>query len=223
VTAPMQRALAPRWPWVLPALVSGLVTGVLVLVLNFAIAGEWSEFPRVRVASPGPPVARSASPTTARPALMLAPDGLGLVGFGQPAQTVVATLTSQLGPAEEDADQPCDNDPAVHSRWVRWADLSIRLDADGFAGYIEGVHFPPGRAALDFATAEGLSPGDSAQRLRQIYGGSVRARTEPGKAGRPATEIFTIAGPQGGGVLSGVIEKQDNTATVTAIFAGDLC
>jgi hypothetical protein len=147
---------------------------------------------------------------------------LGLVGFGQPAQTVVATLTSRLGPAEEDAVQPCDNDPAVLSRWVRWADLSIRLDAHGFAGYIEGVHFPPGRAAVDLATAQGLSPGDSAERLRQLYRGSLRLRTQPGRAGRPSTEVFTISGRQGG-VLSGVIEQQGKSATVASIFAGEIC
>jgi hypothetical protein len=223
VTAPWHPKRAPRWVWALPALVSGLVTGVVVLALDFATGGDGSEFPRVRIASPDTSIASSAVPTTARPALTLAPDGLGLVGFGQPAQAVVATLTSRLGPAEEDADQPCENDPAVHSRWVRWADLSIRLDAHGFAGYIEGVHFPPGRAALDFATAQGLSPGDSAARLRQLYGGSVQVRTEPGRAGRPTTEIFTITGQRGGGVLSGVIEKQGKSATVFASFAGELC
>jgi hypothetical protein len=223
VIAPWHPKMASRWVWALPALVSGLVTGVLVLVLDFATGGEGSEFPRVRIASPSTSVASSAAPTTARPALTLASDGLWLVGFGQPAQAVVATMTSRLGPAEEDADQPCENDPAGHSRWVRWADLSIRLDAHGFAGYIEGVHFPPGRAAFDFATARGLSPGDSAARLRQLYGGSVRVRTEAGRAGRPATEIFTISGQRDGGVLSGVIEKQGNSATVTAIFAGELC
>jgi hypothetical protein len=207
----------------LPALASGLVTGLIVLALGLATGGDGSEFPRVRIASPSKSVASSVAPTTARPALTLAADGLGLVAFGQPASTVVATLTSRLGPAEEDADQPCENDPAVHSRWVRWADLSIRLDAQGFAGYIEGIHFPPGRKALDFATARGLSPGDSAERLGEIYRGSVRVRTEPGSAGRPATEIFTISGQPGGGALSGVIEKQGKSATVTAVFAGELC
>lgn len=223
MTARWQPKVASHWVWALPSLVSGLVTGVIVVSLDFATGGVGSEFPRVRIASPSTSGVSSGAPTTARPAITLAPDGLGLVGFGQPANAVVATLTSRLGPAEEDSDQPCEIDPAVHSRWVRWADLSVRLDAHGFAGYIEGVHFPPGRAALDFATAQGLSPGDSAERLRQLYRGSVRVRTEPGRAGRPATEIFTISGERDGEVVSGVIEKQGESATVTAIFAGELC
>ena len=223
MTARWPRNGALRWAWVWPALVSAFATGLLVLALDFATGGDGSEFPRARIASPNTSVASSATATTTQPALTLAPDGLGLVGFGQPARTVVATLTSRLGPAEEDADQPCVNDPAAHSRWVRWADLSIRLDANGFAGYIEGVHFPPGRQALDFATARGLSPGDSADRLRQLYRGSVRMRPEPRTPGRPATKLFTIGDPRDGGVLSGVVEQQGKSAVVTSIFAGRLC
>jgi hypothetical protein len=207
----------------MPALLSGLVTIGLVLALGVA-TGDESGLPRQRIGSPAAADATSAVPaTTAQQDLTLAADGLGSIDFGQPALTVVATLTTRVGPPDEDGVQPCENDATVTSRWVRWADLSIRLDADGFAAYIEGIHFPPGREALDFATARGLSPGDTAVRLHQLYRAAVRTRTEAGTAGRPAADIFTIAGRQGDDVLSAVVEHQDGAATVVAIFAGELC
>jgi hypothetical protein len=160
--------------------------------------------------------------TSDQPDITLEADGLGLVDFGQPADTVVATLIDRLGTPDENADQPCEHDPAAHSRWVRWADLSLRFGADGFAAYIEGIHFPPGRQALDFATTGGLSPGDSAERLHQIYGEQVSMRTESPTPGRPATAIFTISRRQDHRVISGVIEPA-KSGDVVSIFAGELC
>lgn len=211
----------PRWAWVLPAVVAGGVVLVVVLILVLAIGEDSDELPRQRVEPPAR-VVRSAAPTTIGPGITLEPQGLRAVTFGQPADDVVANLTRVLGAPEEDADQPCQDDPSRHSRWVRWADLSIRLAEQGFAGYIDGAHFPPGHAAFHFATNTGLSLGDSVDRLRQSYGDRVRVRTQPPSPGRPDTSIFTIhEGPDGD--LSGVIEGTGRSATVTSIFAGQLC
>jgi hypothetical protein len=105
-------------------------------------------------------------------------------------------------------------------QWVRWADLSVQFQADRFAVYIEGVHFPPGPVAFDFATTQGLSPGDSIGRLHHLYPATGSVRTPSPNPAHPATQTFSISGK--GGVISGVIEHESG-GTVTSIFAGQFC
>lgn len=212
-----------RWAWAPPAVVAGTGTVALLLVLGLFTGGDRPGLPRQRIGTPAPAPA-SPSPSAATDhAAVLQSDGLGLVDFGQPAAAVTATLIQRLGTPDENADEPCEKDPTTHSRWLRWADLTVRLDKDAFAAYIEGVHFPPGRAALDFATAHGLSPGDSAQRLQRLYGASVTTRTASPAPGRAPSATFTIAGTTGGSAISGVIEPPGPAGIVVAIFAGEFC
>jgi hypothetical protein len=105
-------------------------------------------------------------------------------------------------------------------QWVRWADLSVQFQADRFAVYVEGVHFPPGPVAFDFATTQGLSPGDSIGRLHHLYPATGSVRTPSPNPAHPATQTFSISGK--GGVISGVIEHESG-GTVTSIFAGQFC
>ena len=98
----------------------------------------------------------------------------------------------------------------------------MKFSTEAFVGYIEGVHFPPGSAALDFSTAKGLSPGDSVGRLHQLYG-PVPIRQDAPRPGQIATKLFTISGDRTSDKLSGVLEAQGNKTVVTAIFAGELC
>jgi hypothetical protein len=72
------------------------------------------------------------------------------------------------------------------------------------------------------STAKGLSPGDTVDRLRQLYG-PVPIRQETPQPGRIATKVFTVSDDRANDQLSGVLEGQDNKAVVTASFAGELC
>ena len=96
------------------------------------------------------------------------------------------------------------------------------FSTEAFVGYIEGIHFPPGSPALDFSTAKGLSPGDTVDRLHQLYG-PVPIRQDTPSPGQIATKLFTISDDRTSDKLSGVLEDQGDKTVVTAIFAGELC
>ena len=213
-----------RPAWLVPALVSGAATLVAVTVLNLVLADDSDGLVRRRVDPPVP----TSSPTTTVPdaavsgTIQLQPDGLDVVDFGQPADQVIALLSKRFGRPDEDAAQPCQNQATGQSRWIRWADLSAIFSTTTFVGYIEGVHFPPGRPALDFSTAKGLSPGDTVDRLRRLYG-PVPIRPEAPRPGQVPTKLFTISADRTSGKLSGVLEDHGNETVVAAIFAGRLC
>jgi hypothetical protein len=213
--------------WLLPAAGAAGLTLVVVLVLRLVVGNDADSLSRRRVDLPAGTSSRltgsggSTGATTPDPGVTLAADGLGLVRFGQPADTVVPLLTRALGTPDEDGDQPCQGDPAVVSRWVRWADLSIRLTTAGFAGYIDGVHVPPGRAPFRFATARGLALGDPVDALHQAYGDTVPLRAATPGPGQPPAAVFRVTGRDG--TLSGVVEGTGGSATVVSVFAGDLC
>jgi hypothetical protein len=226
-------ALSPRWVWVWPAVIAAAVTVLVVLVLRLVLEDDADEdveaLPRspatsgsVAVPSSPPTASPTWSPEEARSRLHLQGDGLDMVGFGASQLDVVRTLTDVLGAPDEEGDQPCDGHPEVQSHWLRWADLSVRFDADTFVGYIEGVHFPPGSAAVDLGTRQGLSPGDSLDRARQLYG-ELPLRHQAPTPGQVAAELFRVADPPGQGPLFGVVEGAGTESQVIAIFAGDLC
>jgi hypothetical protein len=218
--------LRARWhpAWLMPALVSAAATLVAVTVLNLVLGDDSDGLDRHRTDAP---VAASSPATTGPdPAISspvhLQPDGLDVVDFGQPPDDVTALLSRRLGRPDEDRTQPCQDHGNARSRWVRWADLSVIFSTGAFVGYIEGIHFPPGSPALDFSTARGLSPGDTVDRLHQLYG-PVPIRPDTAQPGRSATKLFTISDDGTSAKLSGVLEDQGTKTVVTTIFAGELC
>lgn len=152
--------------------------------------------------------------------LHLRGDGLDMIGFGASEHDVVATLTDVLGPPDEEADEPCEGRPQRLSHWVRWADLSVRTETGTFVGYVEGVHFPPGRTAFDLGTPSGLTPGDPFARAEELYG---ELELQPDPEGQGGAQIFSVEDPAGTSSISGVVESAGDDQTVAAMFAGDLC
>jgi hypothetical protein len=226
MTPDQRPATSLRWAWLIPAIASALATLGLVIVLDVLIDDGNSDLPRHQVAAPASTSAASSTPTIADSGppgdIVLEAGGLGVVQFGEPAIDVVDVFSARLGTPDEDDQQQCGRTHSP-SRWVRWADLSLHFSPGRFTGYIEGIHFPPGRKAFDFATRQGLSPGDSMQRLHELYGNSLRVRTEPPQSGRPASMVATLARAPTTGAMSAVIERQKDHRIVTSIFAGDLC
>jgi hypothetical protein len=133
---------------------------------------------------------------------------------------VIAVLTGRFGAPDEDRNVTCG--AGKHARWLRWADLSAIFSSTAFIGFIDGVHYPPGRRGLHLATSAGLAPGDGIERLHMLYG-QVPIRQQASQPGRPVTQLFTISDPQTGKKLSGVIEDQGSDTIVSTIFAGALC
>jgi hypothetical protein len=225
----MNRAALP--PWLLPAVVAAVVTLAVVTVVD-TVGDDGARQPealaRQRIASIAtqsaaattqPPGAITGAPPSVPSRFTLEPDGLGAVRFGQPVDGVMSALTEQFGTPDEDRNQPCGQ--GKRARWVRWADLSAVFSAT-FIGFIDGVHYPPGRPALHLATAVGLAPGDGIERLHMLYG-PVPTRAQPAHPGRPAMQLFTISGPRAGDKLSGVLEDEGGETIVSTIFAGALC
>ena len=101
--------------------------------------------------------------------LVLAADGLGPVTFGDAEADVLAKLTELLGDPVEDSHEPCRaNGDDV--RWVRWANLTIALEAGHFNGYISGIYFPPDSPEMPIKTAEGVGLRATVDDLASVYG-----------------------------------------------------
>lgn len=211
---------------VLPAIVSAAAAATVVLALDLHRETGQEAFPRHRVPAPtasSTDGATPSQPTTVRPPLVLEAGGLSVVGFGQSARVALNILTDRLGAPDESAPGRCRQVGTGPSRWVRWADLTVRLESDRFVGYIEGTHFPPGGPPWGFATGEGLAPGDSATSLKRDYGRAVEIGPRHRQPGRTAVRLFTVTTGEPPGGLSGAIERDGGSAIVTSIFAGDLC
>jgi hypothetical protein len=127
-------------------------------------------------------------------------------------------MTDVLGPPVEDAMEECG--PSEETRWVRWADLSIRLHAGRFVAYIEGIYYPPGPPPLAIPTPEGLVAGDPAARLFELYDGAgLREVPPPQPSEEEEVTQFEITddGPQ---PLVIVVEGAPETGQIVAISAG---
>jgi hypothetical protein len=218
-----------RRAWLVPAAVCavlcvGVVQGLRLFADDDEPPAGLPRSPASSVSSGAPSAAAlSSEPPSEDPVarLHLRGDGLDMVGLGDPQLDVTRTLTDVLGPPDEEGDEPCTSHPEHQSHWVRWAGLSLRFDGGTFAGWIEGVHFPPGPQALDLPTATGLSPGDPLDRARQLYPGlRVRHTTAPGQ--RPA-DTFSFHDPDGTPAMFGLVEGEGSDQLVASIYAGDLC
>jgi hypothetical protein len=101
--------------------------------------------------------------------LVLAPDGLGPVTFGDDAETVVSHLTELLGAPVEDGPQPCESE-AEQVRWVRWGNLSAAFADGRFSGYVIGIYYRADSPELRVETAEGIALGATTDELVAAYG-----------------------------------------------------
>lgn len=220
-----------RWAWLLPAVAAAVITIAVVAMLDLVFDDEPEGLPRTSVE----PAAASATPSSSAggdhpdaggPAnidfLHLRGDGLDMIPFGASQHDIVETLTDVLGTPDEESDEPCEARPESMSHWVRWADLSVRIEGDAFVGYIEGIHFPPGPPPFDLATPRGLSPGDLLSDARELYGELPITPGDP-EPGQGAADLVSFSDPDGTGEMSGLVEDAPDGQLVAAIFAGDLC
>jgi hypothetical protein len=166
------------------------------------------------------PAASTAAETPIRPenGLTLSATGLGPHRFGAAEDTVVDALTALLGTPTADEPEECAGQPA---RWVRWADLGLRLASGRFVGFIEGIHYPPGPPPLAIPTSEGLAPGDPASRLFDLYDrASLNEVPAPGPSEQEVTQFEITDGSQ---PLVVVVEGPLESGRIAAISAGSLC
>lgn len=150
--------------------------------------------------------------------IVLGPEGLGIVSFGSDGAAVVDRLTAAFGLPNEDETYPCPEKPG-DVRAIRWADLTIFVFDGAFAGYIDGLHYPPydGRA-LDLTTSEAVGIGSSRADLVAAFGDRVtfKASTDPGMQD---ADVYRIDD----GRLQGVVEGVGDAGVTITIRAGLGC
>ena len=143
---------ARRPAWVVPTLLVALFAVVYLFVQVATGDREQPSFPTRPVAAP---TASATSGTPIRPdyGLALTATGLGPHRFGDPEATVVEALIAVLGTPTEDA--PEEFAAGQPARWVRWADLSIRLDSGRFVERCGARQLPVVRSWRRIAGASG--------------------------------------------------------------------
>ena len=208
-----------RPAWVVPTILVGLFAIGVFLVRVAGQDVEHTAFPTQGVPEPSASVP-ATTPGRTDHGLALSATGVGPHRFGDPDAAVLAAMSEVLGPPTDDAIEECG--PDQQTRWVRWADLSIRLHDGQFVAFIEGIYYPPGPPPLGIPTAEGLVAGDPAARLFELYDrDSLTQVPAPGPAEQDAVQ-FEIA-DDGTQPLVVVVEGGAETGQVVAISAGSFC
>jgi hypothetical protein len=160
-----------------------------------------------------PPTSTTAPPETTAPAavqVVLAPDGLGLVAFGEDADAVLARLAGVLGPPADD--RPLGRCPSGEAdRLVQFAELGVLFGGGRFVAWDVG---PPSGALPPLATADGIGAGSSLAELRRAYGD--RLRVDPDD---PFGPVFEVATPPPGR-LAGTLTGTGPTDTVATLSGG---
>lgn len=87
--------------------------------------------------------------------VVLAPDGLGVVRFGDPARVVTSRLRAVLGPPDENRGRLCRSAPV---RTVRWGGLSVVFTGAARPAFT-AWQAEDGGGGRDLRTASGLRPG----------------------------------------------------------------
>ena len=158
--------------------------------------------------------------------LVLAPNGLAAVRFGEPEASAITKLTDLLGAPVEDGPQPCSSETDV-VRWVRWGNLSAAFPDGHFGGWVIGIYFPPDSPELQLKTAEGAALRAKVADLERIYGPRLGwyGREESGFSA--PVDAFGIDGfdvnyptPRG---LGGYVEGGRDAGQVITFFAGQPC
>ena len=208
---------AGRQAWVVPTLLVAVFAMVYLIVRVADMDRGQLPFATQRVPAPTAATAADTQIPTDY-GLTLSATGLGPHRFGDTEATVVDPLTALLGTPTADEPEECAGQPA---RWVRWADLGIRLAAGRFVGFIEGVHHPPGPPPLAIPTAEGLAQGDPASRLFELYKrAALNEVPAPGPSKQEVTQFEITDGSQ---PLVVVVEGPLDSGRIAAISAGSLC
>ncbi|HEV2070934.1 MAG TPA: hypothetical protein VGR26_14185 [Acidimicrobiales bacterium] len=185
-----------------------LAAAVTLSLLAGGCAGDGDELSRRQPTSTTAPAATGttapAPPTSAPPTtvpvpaqVVLAPDGLGIVAFGDDGETVLAALAGVLGPPVDD--RPLGSCPSGEAdRLVQFAELAVLLGGGRFVAWDVG---PASGTLPSLATAEGIGVGSSVAELRAAYG--ERLRLDPDDPFGPVFEVTTPSPGRLGGTLTG--------------------
>jgi len=157
--------------------------------------------------------------------LVLAPDGLGPVTFGETEADVLAKLNELLGDPVEDSTDDCGS-AGGKVRWVRWANLTIALQDGRFNGYISGIYFPPDSPEMMIRTVDGVGLHATVDELLATYGDRFAWVGQENGFGSPV-DSFGLDGFDVGHLtaigLGGYIEGGREKGSVITFLAGQPC
>lgn len=175
-----------------------------------------------------PPVATTTTPTTTVPApsttaatttttpaatIVLRPDGLDLVDFGDPKDPVISVLSTVLGTIDETG-VGCElGGPGTTT--ARWEELRVEFAPDGtLRAY--NLRPPPGTSpVLDLRTEAGIGLGSTVAELQAAYGPRLAI---PGLGPEFGGMDFRVTFPGTDRVLLGALTDTSPTGAVTSIF-----
>lgn len=194
--------------------IAGLVVGAGMLIRPPGLASRPVSVPELLSEPAGVPGA----------GLVLAPDGLGPVAFGQPEEGVLTRLIEMLGDPVDDSAAPCGDRPG---RWVRWGGLTAYFADGTFHGYLSGIYFPPDSPELMIGTTDGVGLRATAGELTATYGDRLEWFDQPATDfGNPVDPFgidgFDVASPAPTG-LGGYVQGGREEGRVITFLAGQPC
>jgi hypothetical protein len=204
------------------AIASGAFVGAvlaLMAVLIWTAVSRPAAFPTTTMSAlPTPFAIPTPTPRAAVP-LTLAPDGLGLVSFGQAGEATVDQLRAFLGSPTSDDRWTC-TEPAADVHFVQWAELGVFLIDNVFVGYVDAIYYPPEFGPLlGLQTEDGVGIGLDLQDLQARYGYRLQI-LEPDGEFDADHQKFVLDGEGG---IWGVVEQGPDGSRVITIAAGTTC
>jgi hypothetical protein len=201
----------------------------LTVLLSLALAGSAAcsrgeDNPAIDVPSQGPTTATTTPPSTiltvTKDSLLLSPDGLGPLHFGEPTGSMVGRLTTALGIPDKDAPVPPEKRCGA-TRVVEWSNLQIlvndapdaRAGSSGFVGWFYGITSP--RPSLFLKTENGVGLGTTVAALKTTYGEGVDI--ERGEQGAS----FSVMAESG--ILLGALSSMADNGMVLNLQSGNFC
>lgn len=201
----------------------GVAAAVVVVAVGLAVAAIVLSRPGGLSSRPASSIPALLSEPAGVPGagLVLAPDGLGPISFGDDAGTVIARLTELLGAPVEEGPQPCDAESDVVG-WVRWGNLSVAFADGRFSGYV--LDDSPESLWLNVETPEGVRIGTTAAQLTDAYGDRLAwtGQSEFAQVDAFGIDGFDLEHPAPAG-LGGYVEGGIGEGRVISLGAGQRC
>lgn len=201
------------------------VTVFLALALAATVAcNRGEDEPAIDIPPEAQTTATATPPSTiltvTKDSLVLSPDGLGPLLFGEASGSLVGRLSTALGTPDKDAPVPAEKRCGA-TRVVEWSNLQVLVNdapdapsgSTGFVGWFYGIPSP--KASLFLKTENGVGLGTTVAALEAAYGEGVDIeRGEQGAA-------FSVMAENG--ILLGQLTSMADTGMVVNIQSGSFC
>lgn len=145
------------------------VPGSLVLLAALTLTGcnSSDDDSATTTSTTGDASTSSTSGAPAAPKVVLQPEGLGVVAFGDSKSAVVAALTTALGPPDGTG-QGCEL-AGTDVTTTSWKELTVQFADSEFDAYSVQPD-DDASAALDLKTEDGIGIGSTVAQLKSVYG-----------------------------------------------------